>query len=331
VKRILVFIAGLLLLTGCGEDTNDYRISVPEKGQDNPPSPILVNANGNVAGQYQEVTRLEFPKVRVNDTNSVLLLRYTTGYGLNYSIEYDLSKKAMRWVCFTFDSKNSQRNWSRKQWEYTDNPWSQLNYQTYKYYDPFQPDLDLSAEARAELTDYPGSGYQRGHVCASSDRLCSRDANEQTYYLSNIMPQTYELNNGIWQDMEGYVNGNNAILGNGLVSWNDNAFRDTLYVCKGGTIDDANILKTTSSGLTVPKYYFMALLCLKDGRYKALAFWVEHTTKNQKGDDITKYVISVDELERKTGQDFFCNLPDELEEHVESVSKAEILKEWGLQ
>ena len=318
MMKLFYSLVGMIFFAACSKDENDYKIPVQEKGQEEQLSPTSENQNGNVAGKHQEITRLEFPKTRDNDPNSVLLIRYTADYGLNYSIEYDLQKKAMRWVCFTLDSRNSQRNWNRKQWEYTDNPWSKLNYETYKYYDPFQPDPDLPAEARTELSDYPGSGYQRGHICASSDRLCSRNANEQTYYLSNIMPQTYELNNGIWQDMEGYVNGNNAILNNGLVSWNNDTFRDTLYVCKGGTIDNANILKTTNSGLTVPKYFFMALLCLKKGQYKTLAFWVEHTTVNKKGDDIKKYIISIDQLEQRTGIDFFCNLPDDVEDAAEA-------------
>lgn len=106
--------------------------------------------------------------------------------------------------------------------------------------------------------------------------------------------------------------------------WNRSSFRDTLYVCKGGTIDsEANIRQRTTSGLIVPKYFFMAILCKNsetvNNGYKAIAFWVEHTDENHSDDDLRDYAISIDELERKTGIDFFCNLPDGTENHIEAT------------
>ena len=41
--------------------------------------------------------------------------------------------------------------------------------------------------------------------------------------------------------------------------------------------------------------------------------------------------MSIDELEKLTGIDFFCNLPDSIEDKVESATKAEMLSNWGLQ
>ena len=178
---------------------------------------------------------------------------------------------------------------------------------------------ELPEGVRTELKDYSGIPYQRGHICASADRLNSKEANEQTFYLSNIMPQTKALNEGIWQDMESKGQ-----------SWGrDDKFRRTLYVVKGGTIDDKNINSTTATGLVVPKYFFMALLCEdNDGGYHAMGFWVEHTAKNQKGEALSKFVVNINQLETLTGLDFFCNLPDHIENQVEaSVSP----KAWGFQ
>ena len=122
-------------------------------------------------------------------------------------------------------------------------------------------------------------------------------------------PQINAFNAGVWLNME-----------NKIRVWNQPSFRDTLYVVKGGTIDgDDKIIRITDKGLPVPKYFFMAILCKnKDSSqsgYKAMAFWVEHTANQDT--DLRKYVISIDELEEKTGIDFFCNLPDDIEEKVE--------------
>jgi len=317
-KPVLLLLA-LAIVTSCGDDEDDGFI-LPG---DEPVTTDGSNKNKNDASVNKALARLEFPKTKDDGGNSIVLIRETPAYGITYAIEYDLTKRAQRWTCFTLTAVNSSRTWNRNSWASQDNYWAKLNYEYYHFYDPFQPDPDLPAEARTELNEYKGIPYQRGHICASSDRLYSKDANEQTFYLSNIMPQSAGLNTGIWQDMEGCVNGNTS------PNWNNTKFRDTLFVCKGGTIDGTLIRTTTSTGLIVPKFFFMALLCRKDNNFKALGFWVEHSDSYKK-DGVENYVVSIDQLERMTGIDFFCNLPDDIEEKVESASKAQILKDWNL-
>ena len=194
------------------------------------------------------------------------------------------------------------RSWNRNNWKGTE--WNGKVWEG----DPFQPDPDIPAGERNELSDFSRSGYQRGHLCASADRLFSMDANGQTFYLSNMSPQMGSFNSPNWSDLETQVR-----------NWGrNNNFRDTLFVVKGGTIRDDQIIEyiggkdpSSPTKVAVPKYYFMALLCKKyDGgqnTYKAIGFWVEHkrygTTPS-----LRTWAVSIDELEEKTGIDFFCNL-----------------------
>ena len=72
----------------------------------------------------------------------------------------------------------------------------------------------------------------------------------------------------------------------------------------------------------------MALLCKKhngkQNTYKAIGFWVEH--KSYGGRPVlSNWAVSIDELEAKTGIDFFCNLPDGLENSVERIFN---ISEW---
>ena len=272
------------IYSACSEDDSHYSFS---SGSD----------NSNDATQNPYATRLELPRLK-NDGNSILLVHETDAYGVNLCIEWDCTRKAQRWTAYQLYGANSVTNWNRNNWKNTE--WGG---------DPFQPDPDLPADVRTELEQYRRSGYDRGHICPSADRLNSKDANEQTFYLSNMHPQINAFNAGVWLNME-----------NKIRVWNQPSFRDTLYVVKGGTIDgDDKIIRITDKGLPVPKYFFMAILCKnKDSSqsgYKAMAFWVEHTANQDS--DLRKYVISIDELEEKTGIDFFCNLPDEIEEKVE--------------
>ena len=312
---ILPFCLAALLTAGCDDDDKLPHASASEADSQQ------VNTNRNSTLESNDYGRLEFPRLST-DENSIVLVRRVPSYGINYAIEYDRAKRTQRWTCWQWYQGNSGRSWNRNNWNNeTDNEWAMRNMRTHGWGDPFQPDPDLAPSERTELEEYDGIPFQRGHICASADRLNSKDANEQTFYLSNIMPQTKALNEGIWADMEATVQ-----------NWGrDDDFRRVLYVAKGGTIDEANIRSRTSTGMVVPKFFYMALLCeTTGGEYKAMAFWVEHTSQNKKGDDLRKYVINVRQLEQYTGIDFFCNLPDAVEQQVETASVNEIISQWHL-
>ena len=94
-----------------------------------------------------------------------------------------------------------------------------------------------------------------------------------------------------------------------------------------GIKDNNNIIKylKTNNTIPVPKYFYMAILSLKNGQYKAIGFWFEH--KSYSNNNYASYALSIDELEEKTGIDFFHNLPDNIENEVErSYNKSD----WGL-
>lgn len=135
-----------------------------------------------------------------------------------------------------------------------------------------------------------------------------------------MQPQVNGFNAGVWANMENQLRN----------TWNTSTYREILYVCKGGTIDNASqIAGYAKNDLIVPKYFFAAILAVKNGQYKAIGLWFEHKKNNDSV--LSNYVVSIDELEKLTGIDFFCNLPDSIEDKVESATKAEMLSNWGLQ
>lgn len=286
-----LFTACAIVACGGGDDDDTGDGNVVTSDDDR------YNANSNATSAQPQLGRLEYPKVKGG--MSVVVTHATDEYGENYAVEWDCQKKAQRWTCYQMYAANSVTNGSRKGWWGDD--------------DPFQEDTALPEEYRSTLADYRGSGFNRGHICPSADRLCSKEANEQTFFLSNMQPQYYNFNARLWEKMEEQVR-----------KWNISAVRDTLFVCKGGTIDnEGDILQRTKSGLIVPRYFFMAILCKKSGTgyngYRAIAFWAEHLNVDHSGDDLRTYAISIDELEQLTGIDFFCNLPDGTEAKVEST------------
>ena len=289
IKKIFapaLTLLAVFTLTACGSDDDDSG-----GGQ----KTTTRNVNANVATR-PEYARLEFPKLK-GGTN-VVLVHTDPSYGVNYSVEWDVSKKSQRWSCFQWYNANSGSGGKR----FYGNP---------QY--PKDPDLPTPSGWTPDNDPYKGSGYDHGHIVASADRLCSDNMNYQTFFLTNMQPQKNSFNSKLWAKMEDQVR-----------KWNTSSTRDTLFVCKGGTIDHADqILETTWKGLLVPRYFFMAVLCKKNsdktnGGYKAMAFWVEHLNEDRSGDNLKDYVITIDELEELTGIDFFCNLPDDIENKVEA-------------
>ena len=272
---------------------------------DAPISDISVNTNANKTTKYPDATRLEIPKLRGGDDDLFLVKRLSNG-DINFCIEWDIAKKAQRWTAFRWDSSNSGGYVKRE--------------------DNFIEDPDIPELYRTTYSHYRGSGYTRGHMCASADRWNSLEANRQTFLYSNMQPQLYDFNCGIWEKLEEKVR-----------SWNINAFRDTLYVVKGGTIDHSTdiieyVRQGTDLQLLVPKYFFMAILCKNksqtNGGYKAIGFYMEHRDNYTDEKNLVPYIVTIDELERRTGIDFFCNLPDMYENIVE---EAVAQTAWGFQ
>jgi endonuclease G len=101
-------------------------------------------------------------------------------------------------------------------------------------------------------------------------------------------------------------------------------------VVKGGTIEDNQLREIIKGQLRVPKYFFVALLMKNGQGYKACGFWLEHDGKDHGSEPIGNFAVNIRDLEQKTGIDFFCNLPDEVEDHVETLPIANVKRAWGL-
>lgn len=143
--------------------------------------------------------------------------------------------------------------------------------------------------------------------------------------MTNMQPQYQSHNGGMWETLEGYVR----------TKWQPTNNTDTLYVIKAATIDNvilngssvSGIITTTTdkSGYTipVPKYFYMAFLYYNKSTnsYKAFALWTEQKmSNNDSAASAINNRISIDELELRTGIDFFCNLPDDIEATVEATA-----------
>lgn len=319
-KRLINKISILLILStmfACGNEDDGSNGSA------------VKNSNKNTTGNKYVTENLEFPKVK-GGASKVITYTGTTAderkYGMNFAVEWDCEKKSQRWSCYRFDTSNrltgkrkdgtSVKRWYPDDTSYPGNIYGDTKYPTRKY--PF----DYKNLAASEMIDdLYTSPFDHGHICPSADRLYTQEANIETFFMTNMQPQYANFNQkGLWYYMEGKTR-----------KYADNlSAKDTLYIVKGGTIDSEDqIISRIGNKLIVPKYFYTAYLMWRPmnnstdrndpANYKAMALWFLHENKEVSSSvDFKPYMISIDELEKKTGIDFFCNLPDTVEDAVES-------------
>lgn len=102
----------------------------------------------------------------------------------SYALSYNNSRGAANWVAWRI---------------------SNADFGDAERQNDFRPDPNLPKTfTRVTPADYTGSGFDKGHLCPSADRSSSQEANSQTFFMTNMMPQTPDLNRNVWNDFETY-------------------------------------------------------------------------------------------------------------------------------
>lgn len=305
------------MFSSCDDSDNDNDL-LPDENK-TPAIEESLNTNINSIVE-KSAKRLEMPHIDAALFYAPHYITYESREIMNLAVEWNSTLRHATWVAFTWDSTTSQDNTSRgSAWKW-------------------DPEIPQSYNAVAE-SDHQSDGYDKGHLCASDDRAYCTDANNQTFYHSNISPQLSSFNQKFWARLEAKVQSWGRMTQTGEF--------DTIYVVKGGNLNsllknftassagaDKVIPYTDENGfskghLAVPDYYYMALLARKSDTYQAIAFYVPHIETlptKPTSEDFKQFVISIDDLEKNVGIDFFCNLPDNVEKLVE---KEVSLNKWN--
>lgn len=165
--------------------------------------------------------------------------------------------------------------------------------------DDFAPDPEVKGH-KAQLSDYKGSGYSRGHMAPAADMKWSKRAMTESFYLSNMCPQDQALNSGDWNELESKVRG-----------W---AKRDSAIIVVTGPIVSKRPA-TIGNKVAVPEAFYKVVLSPYGKRVEAIGFIMENRQQNL---PLKNFAMTVDEVEKRTGLDFFHMLPDSVEDEAES-------------
>ncbi len=207
-----------------------------------------------------------------------------------YTLSFNRETNQPNWVAWCLEDSETDGNIRRRE--------------------EFLADTDIPLPHRVEPSDYSYSGYDRGHMAPAADMKFDAQAMRECFYMSNICPQTHELNAGAWSKLE-----------KACRRWAEK-FGEVYIVC--GPIFYKGKHKSIGKNLVipVPDAFFKCVYGVNNGTPQAIGFVMKNNASKQ---NMNASAMTVDEVEEITGMDFFPNLPDKTEYKVESECS---IKSW---
>lgn len=280
-------------LTGSGGKISRARFTQEAKGDDPTPSPYPDEIKPDRVADW-----MELPAMQSGLYFFTHPMTLNGNKSRNYSYAWDVDALVAHWVAYPLNKDLLKGPGGRS------DAWG----------------LDPKLPRKYQPVLYSGYkyGWDRGHQIPSADRK-TEEYNIQTFYGVNMTPQDNTLNTGIWANLENYVRERSASF-------------DTLYVVTGCTLEGKKgvVYDNEGKAVTIPGGYFKALLGYKragtigntgmQGGYTGVAFFFENKAISG---NYMNYSMTISELERKVGIDFFVNLKTalpSLSDKIESTS-----------
>jgi endonuclease G len=162
----------------------------------------------------------------------------------------------------------------------------------------FYADVDIPEQYRAKPEDFVNTGYDKGHLAPSADIDFSKRANYETFALSNVVLQDATLNRQAWGELEKLVR-----------NWTKT--KGKLYVVTG-PIFTAKPKKV--NGISVAAQFYKVIYAYN--AQKAIGFLFPN--KAVPNEDMWKYAMSVQELEKATGLTFFNKFKEKTQKQIKA-------------
>lgn len=196
----------------------------------------------------------------------------------SYRLEYAEQYEEARWVIYKLNSSLMNDAVERK--------------------DDFRED-PLVLTVSAQLPDYSGSGYDRGHLKPAEDSKLSVLDMSESFYLSNMTPQLHGFNAGIWLKAENYVR-------------NIAKTKNEIWVVTGPILTP-DLPTIGSNKVAIPEYFYKIIVAF-DNPITSIAYIIKHESTTK---ELSSFQVTIDSVEKVSGLDFFKGLPDSLENVLE--------------
>lgn len=178
----------------------------------------------------------------------------------------------------------------------------------------FQPDMELPRKWQTDPSEYTHSGYDRGHMAPNWAVSINfgRIAQVETFYMSNIAPQSPELNRGIWASVEKVIANDYARRYGEVIVFVGPLFTNGPKNAKG--IGQNGRVK-------IPDGFYQIIVRDRDLPQALAIIFPQNSTAKRK-EDLKENMVTIREIETLTGINFLPGLPNEVQERVENTRAA---------
>lgn len=194
-----------------------------------------------------------------------------------FTLNYNEDHEVANWVSYELDETKLQNCVKRN--------------------DSFHPDPDVTTGSAVDA-DYKGSGFDRGHLVPAGDMKFHKDAMRDTFVFSNMTPQPANFNRGRW-----------GVLENLMRAWG--AKYKKIWIVTGPVLRNDLPAIGKVNQVSVPDEYFKVIVRQNGSSYEGMAFLMPTDVPSP---DLKSYVVSIDEVEEKTGFDFFTFVGEKVEQ-----------------
>ena len=180
--------------------------------------------------------------------------------------------------------------------------------------DCFRRDVRINAPLESKPSDYDEPIFDQGHLAAFANQTSSRIAGNNSFMMSNMVPQTCQFNRGIWQILEGVTRGwarekrRIYVISGSIMDRDGDGLRDA--------DDSAARMRSKNKRTRVARptsFYKIIAEVVSDGSLETLTIMMPHNQANPTGnlavEYLTSHITSISDVERRTGLDFFPSLP----------------------
>jgi endonuclease G len=198
-----------------------------------------------------------------------------------YTLSYNEGYELASWAAYQLSSDQARANMAFKE-KYDEDP--------------------LVSTGSASVKDYKDAGFIMGQLVPPEDMLVNQTAAMETFYTSNTVPHKPVFSKNIWKKLESLIR-----------EWAKEG--NTLYIATGPVLSDAPFGTFGPNKISIPERYYKVVLDVRGERAIGFIF-----RNNVSTGQLKSFALSVDELEKITGIDFFPSLADEMENKLESSS-----------
>lgn len=202
----------------------------------------------------------------------------------NHVLEYDCGRRIPMWVSEHLTASSLKGKADRQAAKFK--------------MDPLIP-VDFSAQN----SDYKGSGWSRGHMSPAGDNKMSQECMDETFYLTNIVPQDIENNAGFWNRLE--------IFCRDLTQkYNDVWITSGPLFLPTKQEDGKKIVSYEVIGdneVAVPTHLYKIIVA-NDGDNTVTGSFIVPNKPIDYSHHLREFQVPMDNLERKVGVKFYDNL-----------------------